>query len=454
MVAAYSALSRSIQLTWVSGAMGEGDRKASEEAQEKPLHSPLPEHDIRLSFVNTPRKSYHKFFNVFCNPLLWFLQHYMWNSPYAPNIDSAALDAWENGYMPVNKAFADAVCVETKKQNGTPIVIVQDYHLYLVGGYLRQELPHVISQHFTQLPWPTSSYWQLLPSPMRKAIFESLCANDIVGLQTHRDMRNFLQCCETFLDRAEVNYSNQTVTFRGRRTLVKTYPSSVDVVELRRLAASRRVAEYEKRLEPYLGEKTIVRVDRVEPSKNIVRGFRAFEMLLKESPELIGKVKFLAFLVPSRTYIGQYQRYTEEVNQIVDSINAHYGTPKWQPIKVFYENNYAQAIAGMRLYDVLLVNAVIDGMNMVAKEGPTVNSRCGVLIISETAGAHEQLAKGAITVSPADILGTTNALRQALTMSTEDRKERADFLARTVEKEDVVFWLRRQLEDLCVLAKT
>jgi len=193
--------------------------------------------------------------------------------------------------------------------------------------------------------------------------------------------------------------------------------------------------------------KSIVRVDRLEPSKNIVRGFRAFDMLLQNYPELRGNVRFIAFLVPSRTRIKQYRRYAEEVNEIVESINSTYGSEDWQPIKIFYENNYVQALYALTLYDVLLVNAVIDGMNLVAKEGPTVNTRDGVLILSERAGACQQLGQHALPITPTDLEGTMEALHQALTMPPEERKQRAAALRKSVAEEDITLWLYQQLSE-------
>ena len=197
--------------------------------------------------------------------------------------------------------------------------------------------------------------------------------------------------------------------------------------------------------------KSIIRVDRAEPSKNVIRGFRAFQLLLSRYPELHGKVSFMAFLVPSRTHIRQYQRYMDDIRRIIGDINSMYGTPDWQPIRPYFENNYTQALAGMKVYDVLLINAVIDGMNLVAKEGPLVNTKDGVLILSETTGAHQQLKHGALTVSPADIEGTMQAMYQAITMSGSEKKRRATALADSIRREDISHWLVSQIEDLAQL---
>jgi len=356
-------------------------------------------------------------------------------------------DAWENGYVSVNQAFAQAVIDEAAGVEIPPIIILHDYHLYLASAYIRQQLPNLVIEHFTHIPWPAASYWQLLPGSMRQAIIRSLCTADIVGLQTRRDVRNFLHCCHSFIDEAEIDYEHQAVKINEHIVHVRAYPISIDVVGLKQLVSSDRLKEYEEKLRPLYGEQTIVRVDRAEPSKNIIRGFRAFDTLLERYPQFQGKVKFIAFMVPTRTHLRQYQRYTQDIIQLIEDINNKYGNDEWHPIDYFYENNYVQAIAGMRNYDVMLVNAVIDGMNLVAKEGPTVNERDGVLILSETVGACEQLGQNALTVAPVDLEGTTQALYTALTMSPEERNQRAIGLKKSIEEADITNWLLHLLED-------
>ena len=238
---------------------------------------------------------------------------------------------------------------------------------------------------------------------------------------------------------------------RGRETAARVYPISINVEEIRRIANSPRALDYERKLLPMCTDKTIIRVDRAEPSKNVIRGFKAYSLLLTRHPELHGEVKFLAFLVPSRTHIRQYQRYMDEIQQAIQDINSNFGNDEWQPISAFIENNYTQAIAGMKLYDAMLVNSVIDGMNLVAKEGPVVNTKDGVLILSETTGAHKQLQKGALSVAPSDIEGTMQAMYQAITMTSEERAERSSELNSAIEREDITHWICSQLEDLGAL---
>ncbi len=448
VVTAFNSLAQKFEFTWVASAMGEGDRVVSENGQGPHIKSPLPGHEINLRYVVTPRRVYHKYYNILCNPLLWFLQHYMWNPPYNPNVDAAVHDAWESGYIPVNQAFANAVISEAQALEQAPIVIGHDYHLYLMPEFVRKGVPEAVIQHFVHIPWPTPQYWHMIPDYIIRRICESLCTTDLLGFQTIGDVRCFLDTVEEFVPDVTVDRTSHTVARNGRTTSVKVYPISINVEEVQRIANTPRALDYENRLSADTGDVTIVRIDRAEPNKNIVRGFRAYELMLTRYPELKGKVKFLAFLVPSRTHIRQYQRYMDEIQQVIQQINNNHGTDDWQPIVPFIENNYTQAIAGMKLYDVLLVNTIIEGMNLVAKEGPVVNNRDGVLVLSHSSGVYQQLSDGAISVSPTDIEGTMEALYQAITMSAEDRKARAARMLNSVCREDINHWLYQQMNDI------
>jgi trehalose 6-phosphate synthase len=448
IVTALNSLSQTAEFTWVSSAMGEGDRIVSGNGRGPSLKSPLQGHKINLRYVVTPRRVYHKYYNVLCNPLLWFLQHYLWNPPYNPNVDASVHDAWHGGYLPVNQAFAQAVVEEARSHNLPPLVIGHDYHLYLLPEMVRREIPGAIIQHFIHIPWPTPRYWQMIPHFIVRQICSSLCQANLVGFQTPQDRQCFLDTVEEFLPDAKVDRTQAVVQANGQQTQVKVYPISINVAEVQRIANSPRAQEYEQRLQRLRNEVTIVRIDRAEPNKNVIRGFRAYELLLTRHPELQGKVTFLAFLVPSRTHIRQYQRYMDEIQQIINQVNQAFGNEEWQPIRAFMENNYTQAIAGMKIYDILLVNTIIEGMNLVAKEGPVVNTQDGVLVLSESSGAHHQLGRGALPISPTDIEGTMEALYQAIHMSPDERKERAAILSSSIEREDINHWITSQLADI------
>lgn len=451
VVTALTAVAKSVPMTWISCPLGNGDREVASLGKDGCFPSSIVGDETTSRFICVSKEAYDRYYNVFANPLLWFLQHYMWDLPHSPHINAATYDAWENGYTVVNRAFAEAIVHEVAGERTRPVVLFQDYHLYLAPGYVRQMLPDALLQHFIHIPWPAPRYWLLLPKMMRLAIMQHLCANDIVGFQTQRDVQNFLYTCEAYLEGAKVDFHRQTVDWQNRRVLVRAYPISIDVHEVEQLAASEEAQNSMEKLQPLKGEYTIVRVDRLEPSKNIVRGFMAYDGLLGRYPELAGKVKFWAFLVPSRTDLRMYQQYEEEVFALVKQINDYHGNDAWRPIEVFHENNYCQALAAMTCYDVLLVNPVTDGMNLVAKEGPTVNTRSGVLVLSESAGAHEQLGRYALSVCPTDVEGTIQALNAALTMSAPERRSRAHNLREAVAREDITSWVTRQLEDILAL---
>jgi trehalose 6-phosphate synthase len=260
--------------------------------------------------------------------------------------------------------------------------------------------------------------------------------------------------CEAYVPGAKIDYIGRGVIWNGRRIEVRDYPISIDVEFVRRTAYSKEARAHDRYLPSSFNEFTILRVDRAEPSKNIVRGFRAFDRFLSAHPEFQGRTNFVAIMVPSRMDVPEYQTYLDDVSSVVFQINAKYANVEtgWQPIHMIMGENYPRALAAMKWYDVLLVNTIIDGMNLVAKEGCLINERNGVLILSEGAGAAIQLGDNALMVSPADVEGTADALYEALTMPLSERRRRAENLRRAVESDDVAKWFREQLWDIARFA--
>src|SRR5690606_34145447 len=246
----------------------------------------------------------------------------------------------------------------------------------------------------------------------------------------------FVYTCEATLDDVDIDYRRREIRYRGHTTYVRSYPISIDVDAVRRVAASEDALRHEEHIKTFLNEHTILRVDRAEPSKNIVRGFQAYDRFLELHPEFLGRVNFLAFLVPSRLEVAEYVDYLDDINTIVGRINTKYANVAerdgvaWEPVRLFIGDDYPRALAAMKYYDVLLVNAIFDGMNLVAKEGALLNRRNGVLILSEGAGAYQQLSEHALSVSPADVESTAHAIYQALTMPPEQRAYHAQALRR------------------------
>lgn len=446
LVTALTSVCHYTDATWITCAQTEADAAWGEG------HIPLPEsgHSIQVQFLSPEASAYEGYANVIANPLLWFLQHSMWDVPRAPVINRATWLAWEDGYIAVNRLFAEAIAHQVRATDRPGLVMLQDYHLYLTPRFLREKLrrrerPTVL--HFIHIPWPGPEYWRILPPAMRRLILEGLCAVDVLGFQTEEDGLNFIRTCESHLPRASVNYKRGRIWYRNHATHVRDFPISIDVATLRQEAESPEVAWHRSEIEAMAGDQQLIlRVDRSEPSKNIIRGFRAFEEMLELHPEHRGRVRFLAILVPSPPGVHQYPNYMDELMAATGRINASYGDSQWEPIRLLVSDDYPRSIAALQCYDVLLVNAIVDGMNLVAKEGPIVNQRNGVLILSERAGARQQLESGAIVISPCDVYATAEALHQTLVMPTEERRRRAERLRWLVEREDITDWLCRQLE--------
>ncbi|MGA2285603.1 MAG: trehalose-6-phosphate synthase [Dehalococcoidia bacterium] len=434
---------------WIASAMTEGDRRMAHAGRSR---VEVDDHQCDQRFVVVPRRAYHQYYGVFSNPILWFLQHGLWDSLRAHDLAGRIRRSWEEGYLPVNRAFAR--CVAEELSNGTTpsYVMIQDYHLYMCPGYVRSLAPDVILQHFLHIPWPTPEDWSKLPHDIVRAICRSLLSADIVGFQTDVSAANFVETCRRFLPGVIASSSGDAVARGGRLTRVRAYPVSVDPERLRDQTLSLDFARYRKQLSQHLVRQTIVRVDRLDPSKNILGGLDAFELLLGRHPELIGQVRLLAFLVPSRGCVPEFRSHAQRVWRRIFDINDRFRQGDWEPIEAFAENNYTQALAGMSLYDVLLVNSLADGMNLVSKEGPLVNRRDGVVVLSTEVGSQRELAEGALSVAPGDVEGTADALWRALTMAEEERRHRAHQLRRVIVENDLRTWLQRQSEDLAEIA--
>jgi len=344
----------------------------------------------------------------------------------------------------VNAAFAAAVLDELEREPDAA-VFFQDYHLYLAPRLVRERAPAAALMHFVHIPWQEPAGWLALPERIRVAIHDGLLANDVVGLHTERWRRAFADCCEAFLDaRVEAG----SVEHDGRATRVSVHPISVDPAEFRALAGSAQVLEAERRLVAARPELLVLRVDRTDPSKNVVRGFDAFGLLLERHPELHGRVQFLASLDPSRQDIPEYAEHAAAIDRAARAVNERFGRDGWEPVVLRVEDDFAASVAAYKQYDALLVNAVFDGLNLVAKEAPLVNERSGVLVLSENAGAYEELRDWALCVDPFDVEAQAEALQRALTMPLEERRRRLDGIRRHVTEHDVSAWLAAQLADL------
>jgi trehalose 6-phosphate synthase len=453
LVTALRGLVSHHDVTWIASAMTDEDRAVAAETSGGSIEDTARDGSpYRVRLVAHDPIAYDWYYNVVANPTLWFLQHSMWDLTQSPDVDLGLHNAWFNGYVPVNEDFAAAVLAELERDPDQS-VFFHDYHLYLAPRIVRDGAPEALLSHFVHIPWPQSDYWTVLPEHLRRAVHEGLLANDVVGFHTDRWRRNFVRSCEDVLG-ADIEPGGGAVLYSGRRTLVSAHPISVDPSEFDELKESEAVLAEERLLVATRPEYLVLRVDRTDPSKNVVRGFRAFGLFLDYHPELHGRVSMLALLDPSRQDIPEYSEYLAAIQRESRAVNDRFQFDGWVPIRVEIADNFPQAVAAYKQFDVLLVNAVFDGLNLVSKEAPLVNARDGVVILSENTGSHGELGEWALTVNPFDVYGQAQAIHEAIVMPPDERRRRADAIREHVRANDVETWIEALLADLDRVATT
>ena len=413
-------------VTWIASALSDEEREvASRGAVEQTGQDGST---YRLRLVAHDADAFDLYYNVVANPVLWFVQHGLSGMHRRRLAELPA--AWERGYLPVNAAFADAVVDELEREPDAA-VFFHDYHLYAAPGLVRARRPDALLSHFIHVPWPSPQEWEVLPEPIVRAVHEGVLANDVIGFQTERWRRAFCAACEALgLDTST--------------TLVTAHPISVDPVEFDDVAESASVREREQRLVANRPELLIVRVDRTDPSKNVVRGFQAFRLLLERRPDLVGRVGMLALLDPSRQSIPEYAEYRAAIEREAEAVTKAYPGS----LTVHIADDFDESVAAYKQFDVLLVNAVRDGLNLVSKEAPLVNARDGVVVLSENTGAFEELGPWVVPVDPFDVDAQSVALERALELPQRERAAWAQAIARHVREHDLEQWSAAQLEDL------
>jgi trehalose 6-phosphate synthase len=431
LVTALRSLVQYHDVTWLASAITEEDRAVAGETFDETAADGSP---YRVRLVAHDRQAYDWYYNVVANPMLWFVQHSLWELPYAPRIDAAFHRAWAEGYVAVNASFAAAVDAELER---TPdaAVFFHDYHLYLAPRMVRERRPDAALMHFVHIPWPQPDYWSIFPKEARCAIHDGLIANDVIGFHTERWRRNFIYSVRELL--------GEDVTAK-----TVTAPISVDAAEFVGLAQSDAVLRAEREILADRPEKLVVRVDRTDPSKNIVRGFRAFELYLDAHPEMHRRVGMLALLDPSRQDIPEYAEYLGAIQREARRVNDRFQQSGWRPIDLEIADDFAKSVAAYKQFDVLLVNAIFDGMNLVAKEAPLVNERDGVVVLSENAGAYAELGEWALTVNPFDVQGQAEAIGTALAMDAGERRARIGAIRTHVREHDLNRWTNSLLAAL------
>ena len=446
LVTALSGLVSHRDAIWIASAMTDEDIAVSEEAEGGPVELTLDGIDYRVCLVGSDPRAYDRFYNVIANPILWFIQHYLWDLSNAPDIRREELDAWDDGYQVVNRDIAESVVAQIDGQDDA-LVMLHDYHLYTAPRMIREQRPDAFLHHFVHIPWSQPDSWRVLPTRIRETIYDGLLANDIIGFHTLAYCINFLHCCDELLE-AEVDYASGEVRHNGGRTLARAYPLGIDAERLERAAASPEVAEAEREVLERRRKHLIIRVDRADLSKNVLRGFTAFDVFLTQHPEFREEVTFVAHLQPSRQDVPEYAEYLERIEALVAVVNHRHGTTDWMPIDLRIYENFPEAVARYKHFDLLMVNSIFDGMNLVAKEAPAVNTRDGVLMLSENTGSHQELWDYVISVNPFDIQEQADAIHRALTMPAEQKRAWSEGLKEIIFSRNPGDWIDDQLQDI------
>jgi trehalose 6-phosphate synthase len=426
LVTALAPLVSHHDVTWIASALTDEDRAVA--AAGTVDETARDGSSYRLRLVAHEPIAYDLYYTVVANPALWFVQHGLWELKSDPDQDLTG--PWEDGYVTVNRAFGAAVLEELEREPGAT-VFFHDYHLYVAPAFVRAQRPDARLAHFVHIPWVDGDAWSVLPRPIVVAIHDGLLANDIVGFHTERWRSAFRSSCSSLgLD--------------CRRRLLTAHPISIDPEEFAGLARSDVVLERERELLADRPETMILRVDRTDPSKNVVRGIEAFALLLERRPDLRGKVGMVALLDPSRQAIPEYVEELRRIESAAAAIEQRFPGA----FRMRVSDDFPGWIAAYKQFDVLLVNAVMDGLNLVAKEAPLVNTRDGVVVLSVNAGAHEELGRWTVPIDPLDVEGQATALEEALSLPQAERRSRLQAIQQHVRANDQAAWLAAQLADL------
>ena len=451
-----AALAPGTSVTWICAALSDADRAVAR-SQANGLRD---EGGIPVRMLDIAPGTFDRAYNHVANSALWFLLHQLFDTPSQPRFGREFRRDWES-YLAYNEAFAAALTAEALAGQAGLRVLIQDYHLCLAPRLLRDRLGDRLGDagigHFCHTPWTTPDYYRMLPDEIGWALLDGILGADRAGFHAQRWATAFMDCCAAVLG-AEVSRTGLDgpgpgpvgrVTYRGRVTEVAVHPLGVDASALRERARAGDVQAHVGALRRAAGDrKLIVRVDRTELSKNIVRGLAAYRELLATRPEWRGRVVHLAFAYPSRSALAEYRAYTDQVRELARQITEEFRTADWDPLILEVKDDYPRSLAACALADVLLVNPIRDGMNLVAQEGPVLSEQGCALVLSREAGAAATLAADALLVNPYDVTETAEALHRALTMPDAERQRRSAALAATAAADPPARWLGGQLASL------
>jgi trehalose 6-phosphate synthase len=443
LVSGVSAAANGAEALWVCAALGDADRLAASAAPAGRLD--LAGHDTGGSAVRMlpiDETTFRRAYNAVANATLWYVNHTLFDTPHSPSFDLRWHGDWR-AYLDYNRAFADALAEDAA--NGAE-VLIQDYHLMLAPALLRKQRPDLRIGHFTHTPWAEPSYFSLLADDVAHDVLTGMLGADAVGFLSPRWAEAFVRCCVRLLG---ADAGGDTVHYAGRSTRVHVHALGVDGDELRTRAEQPDVIVRREALQRRIGDRrVIVRVDRTELSKNIVRGLHAYRELLRTRPEHRGNVVHVVFAYPSRHDLPDYRNYTAEVQRVAREIDDEFAGSGWSPLILEVNDDYARSLAALQLAEVLVINPLRDGMNLVAKEGPVLAERGVALVLSREAGAADELGDDALLVNPYDVSGTAEAMHEALSMADDVRRERSARLAAAAVALPPRDWLQAQIDSL------
>ena len=433
-------------VVWVCAALSEADRIAARSAPNGRLdRAGFDTGGAIVHMLDIDPGTFHRAYNAIANSTLWFVHHMLYDTARAPNFDRSFRREWAS-YQNYNLAFAQALARDAAE--GARVVI-QDYHLALAPRMLRELRPDLRIGHFSHTPWAPADYFRLLPDDIAAELLRGILGADHAGFLTERWAEAFAECCEAVLGAPVDRTGPVTVRAGNHATQLGVHALGVDPEFLTNRSAAPDVESRRARLRELIGDRALIlRVDRTELSKNIVRGLQSYRELLRAHPEWHGRVVHVAFAYPSRHDLPEYREYTAAVQRVAKEIEDEFGTADWQPLLLEVEDDFARSLAAYRLADVLLVNPIRDGMNLVAKEVPVVSERGCVLVLSREAGAYAELGESAIVINPFDIIDTADGLHRGLTMDPDERGRRSAALAAAATALPPQRWFAAQLDEL------
>jgi len=461
VVSGLSAVADESDMLWVCAALSAGDRAAARAAPAGLLGPDLAGDGAAVRMLDIPPVMFQRAYNGVANSTLWFVHHMLYDTPNRPSFGPGFGREWE-AFRRYNEMFADALADAAQaaadgaatgsaaQSGGCPVAraVIQDYHLCLAPRMVAERAPGTPIAHFSHTPWAPPDYYRMLPHDVGREVLAGILGADHAGFLCQRWADTFVDCCEEFLD-ADVDRGRGQVSYAGHVTSIGVHPLGVDAERLRSRAEERDVLSRMAALaEATAGKQLIVRVDRTELSKNIVRGLEAYRELLRTRPEWHGKVVHVAFAYPSRHDLPEYREYTAAVQRMALQIQDEFGSPGWDPLLLEVNDDYPRSLAACRLADVMLVNPIRDGMNLVAKEGPILSDRGCALVLSTEAGAADELGPHALMVNPFDISQTAQAMHEALAMSAAERERRSAALAAAAAAMPPSRWFSDQLDAL------